>query len=192
MPLTVSEVAQILAETSKGQAALVERIRHWTREGLLEPRGEKNPGTGRHREYENAVVVEVAVLDALADLGMQVGQQHTVLKHVRRLLGDGHKIQEWLEKSTYGGAVYLRIAGLGGENPWVQEIHAKIDHVDGAVEMHSLKLYAPHSDATVLLNMSRIIRKIIGTIEKIEKIDTEKELNAGPASQKRTWRFWVF
>jgi hypothetical protein len=206
MPLTVSEIAQVLAETSERQAALVERIRHWTREGLLEPRGEKNPGTGRHREYENAVLVEVAVLDALADLGMQVGQQHTVLKLVRPLLGYGHKIQEWHAKRTFGIAVYLGISNLGGDEPSVQEFHAQVEGFPGISNLgeenpmleqffqgsHILKFYDPLGDAAVLLNMSRIIKKIIRAIEKIEKNETGKELNAGPAIRKRSWRLWVF
>jgi DNA-binding transcriptional MerR regulator len=92
MPLTVSEIALRLA-TPERQTGLRERIRHWTREGLLKPIGEKNPGTGRHRRYDESVLVNVAVLDALAGLGMQVRSLHAVLRQVSEL------VEEWSTKS---------------------------------------------------------------------------------------------
>jgi len=45
MLLTVTQIAQRLAKPEQ-QAALRERIRHWTREGLIKPIGEKKPWNG--------------------------------------------------------------------------------------------------------------------------------------------------
>ena len=44
-------LAEIISIASKDEdiSSSMERIRHWTGEGLLTPIGEKNPGTGRKR-----------------------------------------------------------------------------------------------------------------------------------------------
>jgi DNA-binding transcriptional MerR regulator len=106
MPLTVSEIAHRLAIPER-QAALRERIRHWTREGLVKPIGEKNPGTGRHRQYDESVLVDVAILDALARLGIQVRGLHAVLRQANEL------IETWAKESKETrdfGMIYLVIS----------------------------------------------------------------------------------
>ena len=49
------------------KAALIQRVRHWTRERLILPLGERHPGTGRHRVYGDAAVQYALILGALAD-----------------------------------------------------------------------------------------------------------------------------
>jgi hypothetical protein len=49
-----------------------ERIRHWTREGLLVPIHQRHSGTGRHRGYSPDVTYEAAILNALVTAGLQV------------------------------------------------------------------------------------------------------------------------
>jgi DNA-binding transcriptional MerR regulator len=85
MPFTVSEIARRLASPER-QTTLRERIRHWTREGLVHPIGEKNPGTGRHRFYKESVLVDVAILNALAGLGVQVRNLNAVLDRANELI----------------------------------------------------------------------------------------------------------
>lgn len=79
MPLTVSEIAERIAKPGASKAAIVERLRHWTREGLLVPLGDKNPGTGRSRVYDEGTLLDAAVLDILADMGLRVGFLRAVL-----------------------------------------------------------------------------------------------------------------
>jgi DNA-binding transcriptional MerR regulator len=90
MPFTVSEIARRLASPER-QTTLRERIRHWTREGLVHPIGEKNPGTGRHRLYEESVLVDVAILNALAGLGVQVRNLNEVLDRANELIKEEAK-----------------------------------------------------------------------------------------------------
>jgi DNA-binding transcriptional MerR regulator len=104
MPLTVSEIARRLARPER-QTTLRERIRHWTREGLVHPIGEKNPGTGRHRLYEESVLVDVAILNALAGLGVQVRNLSAVLDRANELIEE-HAKQEFKE----GAKIYLVIS----------------------------------------------------------------------------------
>jgi DNA-binding transcriptional MerR regulator len=92
---------------------LFERIRHWTREGLLSPAGEKNPGTGRARLYDEAAFRKAKVLNSLTECGFTV-------RHLRAVIDflDIHSA-EWLTKaaSCPDDRVYLVIQKLR----WVEE-----------------------------------------------------------------------
>ena len=96
MPKTVSEIVQQVkpgaSETERN--VLVERIGHWTRSGLLAPLGRQNPGTGRHRRYADAAVVDVMVLDVMANAGLQIEIMRFTIFLVRESLRTG----EWREK----------------------------------------------------------------------------------------------
>ncbi len=87
MALTVSEIAERIAKPDANKAAIIERLRHWTREGLLIPLGEKNPGTGRARTYADESLIDAAVLNILADMGLRVG----FLRNVLALVWQGTK-----------------------------------------------------------------------------------------------------
>jgi DNA-binding transcriptional MerR regulator len=70
--LSVGELAARISPHATDQAAVISRIRHWTREGLLLPEGSRNPGTGRHRRYDELNVIDASVLNALAEQGINV------------------------------------------------------------------------------------------------------------------------
>ena len=159
MSFTVSEIAEILVEAPEDQLALIERIRHWTREGLIQPIGSKHPGTGRHREYENLVLLEVSVLEALAGLGLKVGQQQTALKLLKARMKDGYgdgyeAVKSWIEKGHHRMVIYLAFSNLGGEKPRLDEIHSQI-----ISHLHDLQ-FRPVDDAVVLVNISQIIESM--------------------------------
>jgi hypothetical protein len=67
--LTVGEIASRIWRPgdNMSEAQLVERVRGWTKEGLLVPVGEKYRGTGRHRRYPYTAVPEAMLLKVLSD-----------------------------------------------------------------------------------------------------------------------------
>jgi DNA-binding transcriptional MerR regulator len=112
--------ARLNAENAAVQP-LFERIRHWTREGLLSPAGEKNPGTGRARFYDETEFRKARVLNSLTECGFTV-------RHLRAVINflDIHSA-EWLTKtaSRPGERVYLVIQKLR----WVEERNMQIRHL---------------------------------------------------------------
>jgi hypothetical protein len=82
--------------------SLRERIRHWTREGLLHPVKQHHAGTGRHRHYSPVATYEAAVLNAFARAGLHLvsrpyiqaalSQARTVLKKWHLARSAGHKL----------------------------------------------------------------------------------------------------
>ena len=85
MPFTVSEIVERIAKPRRSKAVLNERIRHWTRERLLSPIGKRNPGTGRHRSYHDTAVLDAALLNELADMGLQISTMRKALAAAQQL-----------------------------------------------------------------------------------------------------------
>lgn len=70
---TVGEIVDRIGQASNA-AAVSERIKVWTRSGLLFPMNKKQkyPGTGHHRRYEWPAVIDAAVLNALTEARVEV------------------------------------------------------------------------------------------------------------------------
>lgn len=69
---TVPELARLIGRKGENLDLVGDRIRNWTKDGLLEPHGEKHPGTGRSRRYPERALIEALVLLELMDcLGIQ-------------------------------------------------------------------------------------------------------------------------
>jgi hypothetical protein len=117
MPLTAGEIARQVkpgaSETER--TALVDRIAHWTRERLLAPLGKQSPGTGRHRRYADAAVVDVMILDAMANAGVPIETMRFTIFLVRESLRTGEwRAKPFLEIDRFPGgqlAAYLTPAG---------------------------------------------------------------------------------
>ena len=67
--LTVSLLADRIWSPSGNltKPQLIDRLRNWTKEGLLITTGETNPGTGRHRYYPPWAVADALLLTVLTD-----------------------------------------------------------------------------------------------------------------------------
>lgn len=90
--LSVGDIAERLGSLAPDATATVERLRHWTREGLLAP-VDQHRGTGKHRRYKENVTFDAAVLTALADAGLQITRPY-----VRRALAQARAaIPSWLK-----------------------------------------------------------------------------------------------
>ena len=65
--VTVSEIAERIRRPHEDLRATGDRIRNWTREGLLTPIGEKNPGTGKVRRYPESALMQAALIQVIVD-----------------------------------------------------------------------------------------------------------------------------
>ena len=63
--LTAGEIAVRIQEPGEDLKVIAERLRTWTKEGLLKPIGKRNPGTGRHHQYPKRALLDAAILSKL-------------------------------------------------------------------------------------------------------------------------------
>jgi hypothetical protein len=74
---SVSEIAEKIGRPGDDMRVVGDRIRNWTREGLLETLGVKNPGTGRSRLYPETGLLDALLLTAITEsVGLQVVKVH--------------------------------------------------------------------------------------------------------------------
>lgn len=62
-PITISELAQKVALPGQDLPAVAERLRNWTKEGLIKTIGPKATGSGRARHYSWEAVFRAAILN---------------------------------------------------------------------------------------------------------------------------------
>jgi DNA-binding transcriptional MerR regulator len=105
---------------------MFERVRHWTREGLLSPAGEKNPGTGRVRLYDESAFRKAKVLNSLTECGLTVRNLHVISNFL------DSKADEWMTKPAAGSCdlVYLVIQKFR----WIEERDMQIRHLKSGKE----------------------------------------------------------
>jgi DNA-binding transcriptional MerR regulator len=65
--LTVGDIADKIRRPHEDVRIAGDRIRNWTREGLLAPIGEKNPGTGKVRRYPETALRDAALIQVITD-----------------------------------------------------------------------------------------------------------------------------
>jgi hypothetical protein len=111
------------------QRLMFDRVRHWTREGLLSPAGAKNPGTGRARLYDESAVRKARVLNSLTECGVTVRNLHVISNFL------DSKAAEWLTKTAgYYDLVYLVIQKFRG----IEERDMQIRHLTRGDNMPEL------------------------------------------------------
>jgi hypothetical protein len=97
------------------RSTINERIRHWTRLGLLSPLGpERYPGTGVHRRYGAEVAVDAAILNALADGRIQVREDTIFALEQAR--------QAFLDWKMSAGAGHIYFLTVDGRNSFWEDI----------------------------------------------------------------------
>jgi DNA-binding transcriptional MerR regulator len=79
--LTVGQIAALLVRLgcTPDVAGTTERLRHWTREGFIHPVASHHEGTGKHRRYTEDAVFDALVLNAFADVGIQIAAKRHLI-----------------------------------------------------------------------------------------------------------------
>jgi DNA-binding transcriptional MerR regulator len=85
---TISEIAERIRYPGEKLNVVVDRLQSWVKEGLLQPAGEKNPGSGRHRRFPENTLIDALVLHVLAD---QVGMRAVKARKFARLFDAARK-----------------------------------------------------------------------------------------------------
>jgi DNA-binding transcriptional MerR regulator len=89
--MTMSELVEEAAKRGADKSLIASRLRHWVREGLIEPTGTHHPGTGRHRDFEDTALKTALALNALADFNLPVSVLRTASSALLKVLRHGEK-----------------------------------------------------------------------------------------------------
>lgn len=166
--LTVGQIVdQLGAITPESAAAISERVRHWTREGLLVPREQHHAGTGRHRRYSSDASYEVAVLNSLATAGLQLVSRpyiQSALEQARAAL------QKWRQAISAGHRPPLLFLVITHEPTRVGSEPTVSTH-EGVVNP------APGAEIMIVVNLSQLFLRLLNWV-------SQHDQNAGPEQRR--------
>ena len=168
---TVAAMAELIRNDDVDPAAAIERLRTWTTEGLLTPLGDRNPGSGKHRTYDESSAYDAAILNNLADAGFPIGKQRYFL--IVLLCAERAK-KLWQQKSSK--TLYLEIAHF---------IEPDVDGGHYTVFLHEGKrnLFHPRSDGSYIVDISRLFARVEKRMKQLGAPESQK-----PERQKQTVR----
>jgi hypothetical protein len=126
----------------------IQRVRHWTRERLLRPVGETNPGTGKHRVYKEIATFEAVVLEQLTIRGMPIATQRFIIGVIRQELA-----QRVREKSS--ADFWLLI------DTWGDHSHPYFWPPPNASQKDDDPKINKLADSTLALNLTKIFAQIV-------------------------------
>jgi hypothetical protein len=154
--LTAREIAQRLKTRWPDVETTCIRIRHWTQLGFLSASNARFPGRGKQREYQADTVVNVAVLGAIADLGIPLVGQPPQFLHMG-LSRAGIAYDDWLKARTR--QFYLVITHIAnksgiGATPEIREGKPTDEFPRGALTI------GPVGEATIAINLSQLFSRI--------------------------------
>ena len=115
--ITVKDIAARISQNDdpKEMARLVEKLRYWTREGLLEPSGQKHVGTGRWRTYDGDAVFVAAALAEAARYQPSLSIMYHVATEIGRRTGMETRTRRVTEAMEGRRGVFFSI--YQGPNP---------------------------------------------------------------------------
>lgn len=119
--VTISGLASTIATIAPDQAATVQQIRHWTREGMLPPVQHPHSGPGKHREYTRDAAYEAAILQVFNGLGLPISGSLSLLgaldqvrrEVAKRKVGKGKKNPHLIIAG--GPPAGVTVAGIFGQ-----------------------------------------------------------------------------
>ena len=65
--LTARDIAKHIQRPGKSLTAAVDRLRTWTKMGIIKPSGDRHPGTGRKKRYSKPALLQAVLLQTLTD-----------------------------------------------------------------------------------------------------------------------------
>jgi DNA-binding transcriptional MerR regulator len=128
--LTVGQITEQLAAIAPNKEATRERLRHWTREGLLSPVADHHSGTGTHRRYDPSSVYDAAILNAIAGAGLNIASR----PYLQTALSKAREARQKWERVEIKGPLFLQIIHKGADATEIL-IHEGDPKYDAAAEL---------------------------------------------------------
>ena len=173
--ITVGEIAKRIQREGEDIASLVNRIRSWGKENVIEPIDDKGPGTGQKLRYPERTIVDAAILSQIADhyglwaSKIAAGVTDALNLAVRQLVKSRYVTEQ-------GQIIYLFIwaEGTGAKRriksdvQWVDDPELSRRPKDG-LPKRSIKM--PESDDGLWINLTRLFSRLGIPFKNYEELE---------------------
>jgi hypothetical protein len=150
--VTVGEIAERLRRPEADARAVSEKIRHWIREGLLFPVGDRNPGIGVHRRLEEPAVIDCAVLLQIVNAGIPIVGRG--LLYALALAREAYR--DWQARGRSGRQEFLEL---------VWERHGGFTAKGAAFRHTGVVKPSAAADVSIIVNLSLAFARIRPAVE---------------------------
>jgi hypothetical protein len=158
--ITVRDIARRVRRDGEDIDVVLNRLRNWTKEGLLPPLGDKHPGAGKSRFYPQYAAVDAAVIGALAAAGVpavRAGSASGAYSIVLSLARSAY-YREFKTREAASETMFLIVFNADGAVYDAAADHAAVTCApNGRV---NVPLTAVDSDVTIFINLSNLFRRI--------------------------------
>ena len=79
-----SDIAKRVRRGDEDPVRVLNRVRNWTKLGLLEPAGDAHPGGGRPCVYSEGALLDAMLLQELVDAGVDAVRAAPILEQIKR------------------------------------------------------------------------------------------------------------
>jgi hypothetical protein len=141
--LTASDIARRIQRPGEDLRVAIDRLRHWTKAGLLKPIGDAHPGTGRPKQYSKQAAVRATIVQALSDA---TGGQAVYLEYLI------DKVEAELRKSKGKRDRIFAISRKGGTG--------KFDITTWLAKDFAEAILTSVADVHIVLNPNRILDQL--------------------------------
>jgi hypothetical protein len=155
--LTAGEIAERIQLPGEDLRAIGERLRTWTKEGLLKPLGRRSPGTGRYHRYPQRALIDAAILSLLAQRYGLWGKKAPLFtnKLLDLAVNELPKMPAHREKRQIAYIVFGSIDGKFLGNVQI------VDRPKAQSGASDLRLMIPPSmDDAILINLNRLFERL--------------------------------
>jgi hypothetical protein len=164
--LTAGDIADRIRERDdEDLRAIGERLRHWTKEGLLKPIGKQNPGTGNRLRYPERALVDAAILSRLT---RRFGFWAKKVPFTRELLDTvAAELPNMRLHVANQKIAYLFLGTCGGT--FLGQVQV-VDDPNGPVRRLRERLTVPPDfDDVILINLNRLFAQIGVLLDEHQK-----------------------
>jgi hypothetical protein len=156
----VREIASRIRRDDEDLDAVINRLRNWTKEGLLAFLGNKHPGTGKSRSYPEYAVIDALVLTALTATGIPAVRAGNATPYTTVLSHGRLAYQEFAKREAAGETIFLVVFGAetavyDGANP----NRAALTYVPSDGKM-GFRVLAAQGDVSILVNLTNLFRRL--------------------------------
>jgi DNA-binding transcriptional MerR regulator len=171
--MTTMTIGQIAERVGIPGKTFHERLRYWTREGLLIPISERYPGIGKRRRYADSAVEHALILNQMMDIGLSTAMQSLAMEavHQEQYLG------RWVRGAKPGINFFLVIDT------------DQDGHSQAYLHAGSAFTTSDRAERTVIIDLTKIFMRKVQVAERQQsyKIPHNKTEQKQPAGDVLLW-----
>jgi hypothetical protein len=162
--LTAGDIARLIQEPGEDLRAIGERLRHWTKEGLLKPIG-RPKGTGHHLRYPERALVDAAILSRLTQrYGLWAKKVPFISALLDIAVNEIPKMPQHIQKKQ---TVYLFLSTVAGKFSGSVQ---KVDDPEGPARLFWLRLSVERDfEDAIIINLNLLFEKVGVPLDEDQK-----------------------